>query len=397
MIQTRNLIQKKFRPFTIFGRDAIGLVILALVCIVSNAAESERFNIITIVTDDQAQWAVGAYGNREVRTPNMDRLARDGARFQNAFACTPVCSPSRAAFFTGRYGTQLGITDYIAPVENAAGVGLPTNAITWPKVLQQHGYTTALIGKWHLGSKPQHHPTRHGFDSYFGFPVGDGGIPPLDPTLEINGVTNKFLGAAADLFTDAAMRFIETNRAKPFALVMTFREPHAPYAPVMPEDSAPFRYADITIPTVAGLDTYQIRHLTRQYYASIHSVDRNLGRLLAKLDELNLAGKTIILFTSDHGYMIGHHGLVHKGNATWEIGGLSGPRRPNMFEESIRVPLLVRWPGVVKSGTEIAEMVSNIDTFATVLGMLGIAPPTDWKQEGIDFSPLLRGEKLPRR
>src|SRR6185369_4116290 len=110
------------------------LVLLVLAGLNTHAAESEHFNLITIVTDDQAQWALGCYGNRDVRTPNMDRLAREGARFLNAFACTPVCSPSRAAFFTGRYGTQLGITDYIAPNENAAGVGLPTNIVTWPKV-----------------------------------------------------------------------------------------------------------------------------------------------------------------------------------------------------------------------------------------------------------------------
>jgi uncharacterized sulfatase len=373
------------------------LVLLVLAGLNTHAAESEHFNLITIVTDDQAQWALGCYGNRDVRTPNMDRLAREGARFLNAFACTPVCSPSRAAFFTGRYGTQLGITDYIAPNENAAGVGLPTNIVTWPKVLQQHGYVTALVGKWHLGSKPQHHPTRQGFDSFFGFQGGEGSISPLDPTLEANGEKKKFLGAAADLFTDASMKFIETNRTRPFALVLNFREPHAPYAPVLPEDSTPFQYSYPTIPKVAGLDTIQIRHLTRQYYASIHSVDRNLGRLLAKLDALKLAEKTIILFTSDHGYMIGQHGLLHKGNATWAIGGISGPRRPNMFEESIRVPLLIRWPGNVRQGTEIPEMVSNIDTFATVLGMLGIAPPATWKQEGNDFSPLLLGSKLAAR
>ncbi|MCI0621645.1 MAG: sulfatase-like hydrolase/transferase, partial [Acidobacteria bacterium] len=141
----------------------------------------------------------------------------------------------------------------------------------------------------------------------------------------------------------------------------------------------------------------QIKRLTREYYASVHSVDRNLGRLLARLDEMNLSGRTIILFTSDHGYMIGHHGLHTKGNAWWAAGGVTGPRRPNMFEESIRVPLIVRWPGVVKPGMEIAEPVSNIDMFASALGMLNVPIPKSVKQEGADFSPLLRGQKAPWR
>ena len=127
----------------------------------ATAAEPERLNLISIVTDDQARWAVGAYGNKEVRTPNMDRLAREGARFLNAFVPTPVCSPSRASFLTGRHGTQLGITDYITLPEAAAGLGLPTDAIIWPQVLKKHGYTTALIGKWHLGTLSRFHPRFH--------------------------------------------------------------------------------------------------------------------------------------------------------------------------------------------------------------------------------------------
>lgn len=373
------------------------LAVLAVSGVSLNAAETERLNIISIVTDDQAHWSIGAYGNKESKTPHMDRLAREGARFLNAFTCTPVCSPSRASFLTGRYGTQLGITDYIAPNENAAGVGLPSNAVTWPKVLQEHGYVTGLVGKWHLGSKPHHHPTRNGFHHFFGFPGGDGGIPPLDPTLEVDGESRKLKGAAVDLFTEDAIRFVETNRARPFALLLHFREPHAPYAPVLPEDETPFNELDPTIPAFKGLDVTQIKKLTREYYASIHSVDRNLGRLLAKLDQLNLARKTIVLFTSDHGYMIGHHGLLHKGNAAWVAGGVTGPRRPNMFEESIRVPLLIRCPGVVKEDAEITAPVSNIDTFATVLGMLGVPLPAEWKQEGIDFSPRLRGQPMPFR
>jgi uncharacterized sulfatase len=158
------------------------------------------------------------------------------------------------------------------------------------------------------------------------------------------------------------------------------------------EDAAVYKDAELSIPDLKLLDPKVTTDLTRAYYASIHAVDRNLGRLLARLEDLNLADSTIILFTSDHGYNVGHHVLHGKGNAIWIGGGVHGPKRPNMFESSICVPLLVRWPGVVKGETRVDQMVTNVDTFASVLGMLGVAPPADVKQHGRDFSPLLRGE-----
>lgn len=358
-------------------------------------ASADRMNLISIVTDDQAAWSLGCYGNKDSITPNMDRLAREGARFLNAFTSTPVCSPSRATFLTGKYGTQLGISDYIAPMESDAGLGLPVKAVTWPKVLRQHGYTTALIGKWHLGTQKQFHPQNFGFDHFYGF-LG-GGTTPMNPTLDINGASVKLKGSLPDLLVDNALEFLDQNRAKPFALLVHFRAPHLPYGPVPAEDSAPFKNLDPTVPTPKGWDIDQLKKWTRDYYASIHSVDRNLGRLFARLEQLGLMENTIILFTSDHGYNIGHHGIHTKGNGIWVAGGISGPKRPNMWDTSMRVPLLVRWPGVVKPGTTINEPVSNIDTFASVLGMLGVPKPGDWKQEGADFSPLLRGVKLTWR
>lgn len=147
------------------------LTVLCLIgCAVSaSAAEPTKYNIISIVTDDQAAWSLGCYGNKECRTPNMDRLAREGARFRNAFTPTPVCSPSRASMLCGRYGSEVGIRDWIADKEADAGVGLSPNVPTWPKVLHQHGYRTALIGKWHLGAQPRFHPRKNGFDRFFGF------------------------------------------------------------------------------------------------------------------------------------------------------------------------------------------------------------------------------------
>jgi uncharacterized sulfatase len=374
------------------------LLAAALVLLTGGTAHGgppKRLNIIAIVTDDQGHWAMGAYGNKDIKTPTLDKLARQGARFLRAFTATPVCSPSRASYFSGKWGSQVKIGDWIAPAEAEAGVGLPDDAITWMQVLQKHGYVTGLIGKWHLGSLARFHPTKHGFDHFVGF-LG-GGNSPMNPTFEVNGKDKKFEGAEPDIVVDHAIEFVKHHKDKPFALAVHFRAPHLPYGPVPKQDSDPFKGLDPTIPKFKGLDVEQVKKWTVDYYASVHSVDRNLARLLAVLDEMGLAENTIIIFTSDHGYMIGHHGLHTKGNANWVVGGVTGPKRPNMFDLSMRVPLLVRWPGVVKPGTEINAMVSNIDTFASVLGMLKVPAPEKYKHGGMDFSPLLRGEKTPWR
>lgn len=359
------------------------------------ASQSPKLNLISIVTDDQALWSVGAYGNRESRTPNMDRLAREGARFTNAFVTTPVCSPSRVGLLTGRYGTEVGITDWIDPQEGAGGMGVPAFATTWPEVLQKSGWRTGLFGKWHLGSTPSYHPTRRGFDRFFG-ELG-GGFDPMNPTLEVDGVRKKLQGPASDLVMNEALRFIDENRARPFAALIHFREPHTPYGPMPEEDTALFRDLDPTVPQVKGLDIAQIKRWHREYYAAIHAVDRNMGRLLAKLDEWGLAQNTIVVFQSDHGYNIGHHGIHTKGNGIWVAGGVNGPKRPNMWDTSLRIPLIVRWPGVVAPGREIPETVTQLDMFASVLGMLGVTSPAVAKQHGVDFSPLLRGRTIPWR
>ncbi len=358
-------------------------------------AESPRTNLVVIMTDDQAQWALGAYGNTDIVTPNMDRIAREGAIFRNAFVNTPVCSPSRATFFTGMHGTQLGITDWINDLEAKAGVGISPGTMTWPGLLQQAGYRTALVGKWHLGTQPQFHPTKFGFEHFMGFL--NGGEVSMNPNLEVQGKVINVKGCTADVVADDALKFIDGNRDKPFAACLFFREPHQPYAPVPEEDSAPFKDMDLKTPNVPPfVDPKTNKERYRAYYGSIHAADRNVGRVLAKLDELKLADHTIVLFTSDHGYNIGQHGVYTKGNASWVAGSVEGPKRPNMFEESIRVPLLVRWPGVVKPGTTVDAMVQNVDGFKTVLSMLNVPLPTNAKVDGLDFSPLLRGEMPPK-
>lgn len=356
-------------------------------------ADRGRPNLVFVMTDDQAVWTVGAYGNTEVRTPNMDRLAEEGVRFSRAFVNTPVCSPSRATLFTGLYPTQFGIADWISPEEAEKGAGLSQELPTWPEVLQGNGYSTALIGKWHLGSQPDHHPLKHGFDHFYGFL--EGGNVPMNPTLEVGGKKVELKGSLPDLLTDEAIRFIrEKRQAGPFAVVLSFRAPHAPFTPVPEVDSGAVKDLRPTIPGVTAIDRDQIEKWTREYYGSVHSVDRNLGRLLAELSSIGLEENTIVVFTSDNGYMIGQHRLWSKGNAHTIAGGVVGPKRPNMFEESIAIPLIVRWPGVSRRGSTVDRAVSFIDFFPTLLAMLEIRVPDGAKLEGHDFSPLLKGEAV---
>lgn len=375
--------------------------LIGFVCLMSSATAIQRgagparpLNIISIVTDDQGEWTLGSYGNRDARTPNIDRLAREGARFVNSFVVTPVCSPSRASFLTGLYGSDVGITDWISPGEAADGVGLDARVPTWTQVLKANGYATALLGKWHLGEQAPYHPTRFGIDHFFGFLGGSN--TPMDPVLEVAGRQQQLRGSLPDLLVDDALAFVEENKERPFALLIHFRAPHWPYVPVPPEDLNAVKDLDLRVPAYPRVDEAQVKQLTRDYYASVHSIDRNVGRLRTGLEKLGLLDRTILIFTSDNGYMIGHHGLHRKGNAFWMLDAAHGPTRPNMFEESLRVPLIVRWPGVVKPGMEVTEPVTNLDTFASVLGMLGVTGPKI-AGEGADYSPLLRGVATPWR
>jgi uncharacterized sulfatase len=332
---------------------------------------------------------MGAYGNRDIKTHHLDRLAWHGAIFQNAFTVTPVCSPSRAALMTGRYPSELGIADWIDP-RKEPDLGLPAAAITWPELLKGFGYVTMLAGKWHLGTRDEFHPTRQGFDMFFGF--RDGSNQPIDPVLEVDGQIRQLAGSLPDLLVDEGLTFIDRHRNQPFLLSIHFRAPHAPYAPVPEQDSAPYRTLDPKIPDVPGLPTARVKQLYREYYASVGSVDRNVGRLLERLETAGLARRTVVIFTSDHGYMIGHHGLWHKGNAAWLVEGKSGIR-PNMFDDAIRVPLLICWPGVIAPGTKINRVVSNLDLFPTILELAGLGLPKNLEIRGRSLVPLLRGQE----
>jgi uncharacterized sulfatase len=366
-----------------------------------NAALASRPNLIAIVTDDQAQWAMGAYGNREVHTPHMDRIAREGMLLTNAFVVTPVCSPSRATYLSGLYPTEHTITDFLDENENFDHFGF--SALTWPTVLQRHGYATALVGKWDLGLLPRFYPTRHGFDHFFGylsnkpaamdpfFRVDSNSVGTL-PRSSIDGTKKRFEGALPDVLTDNALSFLQANKNRPFALLLHFKAPHTPFLPVPWEDFAHYESLDPTVPIFPHVNIPLLKRQTKEYYASVSSADRNIGRLLDFLDDQQLADRTLVLFTSDNGYNLGRHGIDSKGNGRWIAGGTQGPQVPNMWDTSMRVPLVLRWPGKILAGSQADHMITHLDVFRTLLGALKVPLPDGSRVRGVDYFPLLRGE-----
>lgn len=359
-----------------------------------------RPNIVFIFTDDQAPRAVNAAGDTRFITPNIDRIFHEGAQLVNSFVTTPVCSPSRVGLITSRYSSEMGITDWINPRAEKT-LGLAPGTPTWPALLSRAGYKTALVGKWHLGTEDKYHPTKFGYGRFMG--IRTGGCPPKDPTLElVDGTVKKVPGYTCDIFTDHVLEFIRENRADSFAVSLHFRAPHAAWLPVRPEDWAPFKDLDPKVPEFPGLNVPLVKKRTREYLAAVKSIDRNVGRVLGLLESLQLAENTIVIFTSDHGYNLGDHGVWYKGNAHWVLKKLPPKRwkdipprrRPNCWDTSLRVPTAIRWPGVIKPGTKITETISNLDWFPSLLAMAGVDLPTTTTIRGHDFTPLLKGERI---
>lgn len=342
-----------------------------------------RPNILFVNTDDQAQWAMGAYGNEQIHTPVMDRLADEGMKFTRAFTC-PVCSPSRAMVMTGNYNHRVGVEDWIGVREP---VGLPANVPTLAEELRAAGYRTGLVGKWHLGHTRQDFwPTSRGFDYFAGGLTG--GSKMWDPPLMENGVTRDYKGGLTDRLADFAIRFLRTHRTQPFALFFHPFRPHSPYVPVPDEDWEPYRGRTLRVPEVEGVEPGRIREITEKYYASVTSVDRNLGRLLEELEQQGELENTLVIFTGDNGYNIGQHGMWHKGNGRL----LATDRtRPNIFDTSAMVPLVMRWPGRIRAGSVCDELVSSLDYFPTLLTVAGAVRRPGLLLDGMDMSPLLAG------
>ncbi len=366
-----------------------------------------RPNIVFLYADDQAAWTIGALGNRQSRTRNIDRLYREGVALTNAFTTTPVCSPSRASLMASRYGTELGVTDYLNSTAEPDN-GLDPRVPTWPKLLQAAGYRSAFIGKWHLGALDKFLPTRNGYDHFYGFRNGAG--ISKDPKVESRGDVKVVHGYTPDILTNEAIRFIRSQDGEsPFLVNVHYWAPHANTAnktpagdrtwlPLSDADWTPFRELDpeLTKPGHPKLDVPRAKRMMREYLGAVASVDRNIGRILDTLDELQIADDTVVVFSSDHGYNLAHHGLWHKGNGRWLLTNSQGPRA-NMYDHSLRVPAVVRWPKRLKPGARVDEIVLNIDWFPTLLAMAEVAVPAKTLIWGRSFLPLLEQQKIEWR
>jgi len=382
------------------GVPLVSCLLVALWAL-GDVAAGQRPNILFLYTDDQAPTAAGFMGNAQLKTPHIDRIADEGAVLLNSFVTTPVCSPSRAGLATSRYSSELGILDWINP-RREPDLGLDPQLVTWMELLQQAGYDTGLFGKWHLGTADRFHPTQTGYNSFVGF--RDGGRPPRDAVLEIHGQETQTEGFIVDVVTDHALAFLRARREGPFLISLHFREPHAAWLPTREEDWTPYRDLDVVLPEpdFPDLKVSRVKQMTREYYASVASVDRNVGRVLDALDELSLTDNTLVVFTSDHGYHNGHHGLWYKGNAQWQTTEFPPQRwekippkqRPNLLDQALRVPTAIRWPTRIEAGTRIEETFSNLDWFPTLLAAAGVSLPQDVQIHGRNALPLLEGQPL---
>ncbi len=389
---------------------------------ICSLVRADKPNVLLIITDDQAPWAFatavrsGDFPDVPVpSTPNFDRLAREGARFTNFFCTTPVCSPARASLMTGRYASDLGIRDFIPQpghklYDPDKPVALdPDKTTTLAEMMKSAGYRTGLVGKWHLGDwtaagNARFHPTNHGFDYFMG--LTGGGTTPVDPSLEEDGMVRTFNGLTTDILTDRAASFLQRNKDHPFFLCLATRAPHGKWLPVAEADWQPYAEMDPTIPEYPGLDVTRVKQMMREYLASTSGVDRNLGRLLDTLEENGLADNTLVIVTSDHGYNMGHNGIWHKGNGIWATikrppgewhNGtrvISDKYRPNLYDNSLRVPMIVRWPGTVPPGTVITSSATSLDLFPT-LAQIANASIDAKKRKGRSLVPLLAGHTPP--
>ena len=363
-------------------------------------AEATRPNILLIVADDLAAWMCGCYGNQEIRTPNIDQLARLGTRFSQSFVVTPAGSPSRATLFTGRTPWQHGIHDFLTdePLDNPPqGQKAPppsfASEIMISDILAKEGYNCGYIGKWHLGNNAS---PGHGLEYTYTMPGGSS--PSQNPTMSRNGKLVEEKGYLTGLMTQEATEFLDRQKTtQPFFLTIGYPDPHTPY------EGHPRKfydlYADTSFETVgwspAAPNVLRDKEMLadtvgnlRKCAASLSALDAQIPVLLNKLRERELWSDTLIVFTSDNGVLLGRHGL-------WSDGLASDPA--NMFDEVMQVPLILSWPGKIPIEGTRPELVSFYDILPTLCEAAGAPLPAEGNLCGHSFLNLSRGRPLPRK
>lgn len=351
------------------------------------------------MTDDHGAWATGAYGCSSLHTPNIDALAKNGVRFTRAFAATPVCSPSRLTYMTGTLPSAHHVQDWLTPPDSfgPAAKRWLQGFSTYANLLAGAGYDCGLAGKWHMG---QDEKAQEGFRYWATVPGGGGTYK--DAVFVRNGETLPKPGFKEDAIGDFALEFLETHRqqhaAQPFFLLVPFYAPHTPLDFQPEQDRAPYAEGQFpcfpNAPRHPWINKGMVNHLGNSksmlgYSALITAADRQIGRLLTYLEQHNLRADTTIVFTADQGWNAGHHGFWGKGNGTWPF---------NLYEESIRVPLIWNHPGRIASGKVETSLVSSYDFFPTLLEYAGLpTPPKDPRRVGSSYVSLLRAGAKPSK
>ena len=353
----------------------IGALIGATMCafparIGSQAAQPRRPNIVVIVADDMGYGDIGVHGGKDIPTPAIDSIARNGVRFTDAYVSAPYCSPTRAGFLTGRYQQRFGHEFNIAPTgyENH---GLPLTETTLASRLKAAGYRTAAFGKWHQGTADRFHPMERGFDEFFGFLHGGhtyfGVGPPNSPVLDGRKPVEK-IGYLTDEFAGRAVNFIERHRTQPFFVYLAFNAVHVP---------------------MQATDTYLKRfaHLPegnrRTYAAMLSAMDDGIGRTLKALRDSQLEENTLVVFFSDNGGPTTVGGVNGSTNTP-----LRGSKRQT-FEGGIRVPFMMQWPGRLPRGRLDSRPIIQLDVFPTALAAANIPIDPKWQLDGVNLLPLL--------
>ena len=342
-------------------------------------------NILLIITDDQGYGDLGVHGNPKLRTPNLDRLARESVAFQS-FYVSPVCAPTRASLFTGRYNYRTGVVD------TYLGRSLMhPDEVTLAEMLGTAGYRTGIYGKWHLGDNYPMRAIDQGFQEALtlnGGGIGQpsdpaGGESYFDPILFANGKPQKIPGYVSDVITGAALKFIERNRDRPFFTYVAFNAPHTPlevpekyYQTYREMNLKPTDFPSAGHPFPQNFDA----ETTARIYGMVENIDDNVGRLLQKLDELRLTDHTVVIFLTDNGPQ----------QPRYNAGMFQ--RKGNTHEGGIRVPCFVRWPGQFAAGRKMDRIAAHIDVTPTLLEICKVKRPAGVKFDGVSLLPLLRGE-----
>jgi arylsulfatase A-like enzyme len=326
----------------------------------SNNKEMERPNVIVILTDDQGWGDLGVHGNSNISTPNIDELSAAGASLENFYVCA-VCSPTRAELMTGRYHFRGGVYS-----TGGGGERLDMDETTMAEVFKRAGYSTAAYGKWHNGMQYPYHPNGRGFEDYYGFCSGHWGNYH-SPMLEHNGQIVKGNGFIIDDFTDHGLAFMEEHSDAPFFLYLPFNTPHTPFQ--APEEYWE-RYKDKEITMFSESDKEDIND-TRAALAMCENIDWNVGRILAKTEELGIDDNTIVIYFCDNG------------PAMWRWNGGMKGKKGSVDEGGVRSPMFIKWPQKIKAGKKIEQLVSVTDLLPTLSEMCAIPFETNHPLDGI--------------